>query len=220
MSSKSWQPRISRFNKRAVILYSVVLSLAWVVALLRGMFPFFENSLLVDLGVVVVLGLPLAGILIAMLCSLGHNHPRELRKPFSWRLVLAGLLALGGTVLLILGYPPKLGARLGGKLEIGTQPVRDLQQSPAVAQIAASGNYGALPEEAWPESVKNWKVHVRGIEVIPHTASPPDIRIIIGHRGARVDYVSVQHEPPQDTEEEIFTQWADGVWLSRRLGGD
>ena len=157
----------------AVVIYSVVLLLAWFVAFLRGMFPYFENSILVDLALMCAAGLALAAIPIAMLCSLGHDNPHAVRRPFTWRLLAVTLLALGGTVLLVMGFPVMLGTRADGRLEIGLKPVRDLQDSPAVARIAAAREYAQLPKEAWPAPLSAWNTHVRSVEVIPHRRGPP-----------------------------------------------
>ncbi len=220
MRFPSWPLVITRFNQRSMLVYSILLLLAWMGVFLRGLFPFFANSILTDLVLFGAAALPLAAIIIAMLCSLGHRTSYTNRTPLTVRLVILSLLSAVGTVLYFLGYPLQLGTRLGGKLGIGTQPVLDLQKSAAVARLAASGEYGWLPPEEWPESVKEWNVRVRSIEVIPRGASSPEIMVNIGGRGARIHGIHVLNSPPVDNEFDVYTHWTENMWLTRRLGGD
>lgn len=193
----------------------------WAGAFVEGLYPLGSDGFFADVGPIgcllgLILVVSLGFVWIAEKIGLPSGNPRTLSsmtRRARWPLAIA----VGGMLLLPLA--PPLGTRLGGRLGLAMQPVRDLIQSPAVAKLAASGDGGNLPETEWPASLREWKTDIWSVSVNPRPGLEPEIMVIVGYRGSRYDQVVIHPAmEPRDDDDRVFTRWAPGVWLVRLLG--
>jgi len=204
-----------------VIAFAVIVLLAWGGLFLRGMFPFGEHGGgFLDAPLLLAFALVLVAFAL-WLASLVSPVPGAARgTSFGGRRAGAMLVTgLAAVVLFIFLPPGDSGLRLGGRMGILLQPVRDLQNSPAVAKIAAAGQPALLPEEEWPASLEEWQQLVYAIEVTRLPDRRPQIRVAIGGRGSRYHHIVIHPlKEPQDDRDHIHSRWTEDVWLTRILG--
>ena len=216
--------RRSRISWLSVLCVSPVV-LAWGGLLAAGVHPFRGGGIFLSEIVPSLMTLPAMFLLAALgfvwiAERLGRPSPnqRTLRgmvRPA--RLPLAIFIA--GMLTLPLAGP--LGLRLGSYFGVGLQPVRDLIDSPVVAKIAASGEFGYLPEADWPESFSQWPTRVGQILVTPVPGSEPQIEVITASRGARYHRVLIQPaRVPKNDDDQAFPGGMTGCGCLARLGND
>jgi hypothetical protein len=204
---------LSRWNRRAVVVYLVLLFCTWMGFFVMGMFPlhFFNN--LFYLGVLMV-ACTFVLFLVWMTILISPGMPRH-GKP--WSETGARLAAAGGCFFLagiaVLTSPHQLGLKFGGEFGVGLQPIRDLQRSPAVIALANGKDSAGLPEDQWPESIKQNGRRPNNILVNPSPPASPSLAL---HFGRGRPSVLVQNSTPwqknvPDTYRVI--QWAEDVWL-------
>ncbi len=214
-------PMLTRWNKRAALVFGVVLLITWIVYFVFGLFP-FGLGFFAEMALRSVCGLSLFFSLMTILISPGLPHRHHVGAQIGSRFALAGGCAgIAWIVIWVGGGPEHVGARVGGKLGIGLQPLRDLQSCPAVAAFAKNGEELSkeLPYEQWPESVKSWRDRPDYIWVSPSAAGPPELRLGFG-RGARYHGIAVQQTRPDDFSDGTprVVQRADDVWFYRIYG--
>lgn len=210
-------PWLSRWNRRATIVFVVLLFLMWLgFAALGIWFPVEIRSsllilLLLQFGCMIVLSL----VWLTILISPGMPRRGNPLRQTAWRLGAAGLCALLAAAGVFAGGGPlDLGTRMGGMLGIGLQPFRDLQNLPAVSQLALESSGGELDPEKWPGTLRHSSAAPRYIHVGKGPPGPPSLYLAYG-RGA-YDVVMQTARPPDDDADVI--PWADGIWLKRMYG--
>lgn len=210
-------PRLPSTRRHATIV--IILALfAWLGIFVREMFPFGlpGDSFLYDAIAwqIIFWGIIVFLLWVAVLLALSVWTPSPRRR---FALVMA---AVGvGMVPLFWANPGALGRRFGASLGICLQPVCDLQQSPAIAKIAAAGEQANLPQSDWPASLSEWRTTIRMIEVVPNPGHPPQISVYVG--GGRLPRQSVVMihpiNDPMIDETLSIGPWTENVWLGRSL---
>jgi hypothetical protein len=164
-------------------------------------------------------------IWLTILISPGIPRQERLLRETAWRLTAAGGCLLLGIILAVAGGgPDRLGTRIGGKLSLGLQPVRDLQRSPAVIALAQGRESARLPKDQWPDSITgtgswpfDWK-EPGDILVLPSPVESPSLRMYYGRGSLTVVVQNFEPEETKDSRNYVVEQWANDVWLCRNLG--
>lgn len=221
MKSHPMLPMLTRWNKRAAVVFGVMLLVTWIVYFVFGLFP-FGLGFFAEMAVGSVCVMSLFFSLLTILISPALPHRHRVGAQLGYRFSLAGAcIMIAGIVFWAGGGPEHVGARIGGKLGIGLQPLRDLQSCPAVAAFAKSEDELSkeLPYEQWPESVKSWRDRPDYIWVSHSASGPPELRLGFG-RGARYHGIAVQQTRPDYLSDDTarVVQRADDVWFYRIYG--
>jgi hypothetical protein len=216
---------LSRWNRRAVAVFAVLLLCTWLGFFVMGMFPLHQfNFILYQVVLAMACGLVLFLVWLTILISPGIRQQEKPFREVAWRLATsAACLLLGVTAVCAGGGPHRLGTRIGGKWGVALGPIRELQHSPALVALAQGTEIAHLPRDQWPESVFRtgpWPFDRRvpqGIMVHPSPPGSPSFKLYFG-RGS--PSVIVQSPAPRELEEPSdydVVQWADDVWLCRNF---
>lgn len=211
-------PRLPATRRHAIIVIAFAL-LVWGGFFVRAMFPFglTGNTILYDLIVGGIYAFGMICYLLWVAVSLtifGWTPSPKRRHAIVMAAVGAGILAV-----FFLVDPSAVGRRCGASLGICLQPVRDLQQSPAIAEIAAAGQQANLPQSDWPASLSEWKTDIYKIEVVPNPGHPPQISVYVGSGRLPRQSIVIIHpsHKPESSADLSIGPWTDDVWLGRRM---
>ena len=216
---------LSRWNRRAVALFALLLLCTWLGFFVMGMFPLhYFNFFIYQAGLALACGLVLFLVWLTILISPRIPHQVNPFREIAWRLAAsAACLLLGITAVYAGGGPHNLGTRLGGQWGVALQPIRDLQHSPAVIALTKGSESAELPRDQWPASVLQpgpWPFDRRvpgRIQVNPSPPGSPSLKLYFG-RGS--PSVIVQSSAPWELDEPSdfgVVRWADDVWLCRNF---
>jgi hypothetical protein len=210
-------PWLTRWNRRAVVVFVILLLVFWLVHFGLGIYPVsFWNSSLMRLALGCACGVVLFLVWLTILISPGTPRCVNPARETLWRLTAAGFcVLLAGFAFWLGGGPRALGTAFGGKLDIGLRPIRDLQQSPAVIALATDSDYKQLRQDQWPESISQLGRPPGSILVRRSPVNTPWLILSYG-RGGDAD-ILVQDKNPHSPD---TLQWADDVWLRSSNGGD
>ncbi len=213
---------LSRLNRRAVVVFVVLLFCTWVGFFVMGMFPLHSfNAFWYQVPLSLACAFVLFLIWLTILVSPGiPGQQRPLREAGGRITAAGGCLLLAATAVCAGGGPHRLGIRAGGKLGIDLQIIRDLQHLPAVIALAQGGEMTELPREQWPASLTrtgSWPFDRQVPSVIRVHPSPAGSPSFSMHYSRGTPDVVVKREEPELGEPGDYdiVQWADDVWLCR-----
>jgi hypothetical protein len=213
---------LSRWNRRAVVVFTVLLFCTWVGFFVMGMFPLhYFNAFWYQVPLKLGCAFVLFSVWLTILVSPGMSRQRWPLRETGGRMTAAGGCLLFAAVAVCAGGGPhRLGIRTGGKLGIDLQVIRDLQHSTAVITLARGAEIAELPREQWPASVTRtgpWPFDRQVPSVIRVHPSPAGSPSLSMHYGRGTSDVVVQRDMPELGEPGDYdvVQWANDVWLCR-----